>query len=239
MSPFKSLFIVLALWVGTLLPASGQGQLGFTLSLGKSFMPSVSWAKLHGLGAKKKFQLGYGARLTWAMGINQEYITAPAKLTSGKTGPGVLFISELLEANLDTVLMGKTRIASLNASIHLQYNFSEKLALGFNIDAIGLSLGGKQHGVFNPGNGNNTQNIEAKPTGFNALLISDNDLGTLNSELYVQYKATPQLSVKLGMSFVFLEYTTTQKLALDNDRFRSKVPALGLGLVYYPQSTKS
>jgi hypothetical protein len=211
------------------LPYMGKAQsvVGGSLAFGKSFVPSVSWSKT---GQKKKFGIGYGARVSGVFSGKQDFITAPAKLTSGKEGPAVLFISELLEENLDTLQLQRTGIFAFNAFVNLQYRVNAKFSLGFNIDVVGFSLGGRQTALFNPEN--TPQGTTAKPTSLNLLLISDNDIGTLNSELYAQYRVSERVSAKLSLTFAFAEYTAATKLAFDNDRFRSKIPALGLGIAY-------
>jgi hypothetical protein len=57
----------------------------------------------------------------------------------------------------------------------------------------------------------------------NALLISDNDRGSLNSELYGRYWLTDKIGLRAGASFQFTEYTTNRKLTFENDRFRNKI----------------
>lgn len=183
-------------------------------------------------GAKQRFSIGAGARFTSYFGSNQYFITAPAKLTSGSTGPGVLF-KENIQANLDSLLVASPSMNALNLSINLGYQITEKLAAGFNIDAIGFSFGGEKAAKYV--NGTTVANTTAKPTGFNALLISDNDLGTLNSELFATYAFNKKWSVKLGYQFLFTEYTTAtnvQQLPESNDRFRNKVSAFALGVRY-------
>ncbi|MEN9598311.1 MAG: hypothetical protein RL596_622 [Bacteroidota bacterium] len=68
--------------------------------------------------------------------------------------------------------------------------------------------------------------VTAKPTGFNLLLISDNDLGSLNSELFIRYKINNKWSIRGGTSFLFNEYKTNTKVqvqnGIENDRFRYK-----------------
>ncbi len=197
------------------------------------FSGALSWSQLYGFGKSKKFKIGYGVRYTGFVGQDQDYITAPAKLTSGEEGPQVLF-SETIEANLDTFKVKSPAFHSINLAIYLQYNISKKLQVGFNIDAVGFSFGKKTSGTFTSDllPGKPTLNLEAKPTSFNALLISDNDLGSLNSELFARYFVTEKLAIRGGISFLFTEYTTTTKPVLDNDRFRNKTLMLMLGVTY-------
>lgn len=184
------------------------------------------------LGSKNKFLLGLGGRLTTYFGANQYYETAPAKITSGSTGPGVFF-KETIIANMDTFLVKSPQVNALNAMINLGYQVSDKLSLGFNIDLLGFSLGGKQQGTYI--NGSLGQVESSKPTPFNVLLISDNDIGTLNSELYGRYVINEKWTLRAGAQFLFTEYTTdtsVQQFPEPNDRFRNKSLMFMVGAGY-------
>lgn len=184
------------------------------------------------LGKKKKFEIGTGVRFTSYFGSNRYFFTAPAKLTSGETGPQVLFL-ENIEANIDSLLLNKPQVNMLNLTINLGYNITPKWYAGFNIDAIGFSFGGEKSGRFISNNAGQT--VTAKPTGFNLLLISDNDKGSLNSELFVRYQWNKKWAARLGYQFLFTEYTTAtevQRFPEPNDRFRNKVSAVLFGVSY-------
>lgn len=192
--------------------------------------------RLHGLGQSHRFRIGYGLRFTSAFGSNTDYRTAPAKLTSGNESIVALFSEDII-ANIDTIRFPKTQINSLNLSINLEYAISRKLEVGFNIDAIGISFGGNQTGIFTANSPVRSSLSgtaqEAKPTAFNLLLISDSDLGSLNSEAYIRYRVTPKISVRGGLGFQFNEYTTLRKLTLENDRFRAKNAMPMLAVSYH------
>jgi hypothetical protein len=183
-------------------------------------------------GHNHKFEFGLGARFTGYLAANQYYTTAPAKLTSGSTGPGVIFVDNI-NANVDTLLVAQPRVFSLNAMINLGYHLSEKFSINFNIDVVGFSFGSRATGNYI--NGFLGQLTMADPTPFNALLISDNDLGTLNSELSGKYKINNKWSVKAGAQFLFTEYTTIAKVQQapePNDRFRNKSLMVMAGISY-------
>jgi hypothetical protein len=199
------------------------------LSAGSGFTGALSYNKFYGVGKSGKFKVGWGLRFNTHFADQNDYRTAPAKLTSGKSSIVALF-SEDIVGQIDTLRLSSPQVNSLNLSIHLQYALLKKLEVGFNIDALGFSFGGQQRGQFiarqsdatgRSNNGNSS--ITAKPTTLNALLISDSDIGSLNSELYARYWLTDKWAVRAGLSFEFWEYTTTQKLAFDNDRFRNKI----------------
>jgi hypothetical protein len=206
----------------------------FTVAFGsKQFSTALAYQHLFKLGKKQKAQIGLGARFTSNFGNNLYYTTAPAKLTSGKTGPGVFFASDLPQ-NIDSVLFKKAQVNALNMSINLAYTIYKKITVGFNIDAIGFSFGSKQSGTYFANSGAATTTA-AKITGFNALLISDNDKGTLNSEFYALYKFDNKWGAKLGFQFLFTEYTTATEVQTTpkgqkNDRFRNKASGISLGI---------
>jgi long-subunit fatty acid transport protein len=180
----------------------------------------------------RKLGIGLGGRITSYLGANQYYITAPAELTSGSTGPFVIF-KENIADNIDTLLVKSPFVTSINVSINIHYQVTQKLRAGFNIDAIGFSFGKKAQGNYI--NGPVGGITRGKPTTLNALLISDNDFGSLNSELFLSYKVNKKWSAKLAATFLFTEYTTdtkVQSFPKDNDRFRDKSLMLGLGVTY-------
>lgn len=210
-----------------------QSELNATLAGGNSEGTfSVLYGKDWTLGKGKKFAIGTGVRFTSYFGGNKYYETAPAKITSGKTGLGVLF-TETITENIDTFLIKSPQVNSLNVFINLSYKFNEKIIVGFNIDAIGFSFGGIKRGNYiNSFEGAMTT---AKPTSFNLLLTSDNDIGSLNSEFYGKYFFNSTWAVKVGAQFHFTEYTTktnVQQVPEPNDRFRNKALMGAVGIVY-------
>lgn len=201
-----------------------------------SFTSAFAWSHSYPVSTNHRFKVGYGIRMSNFFGADLNYRTAPAKYTSGKASFAALFADDI-KTNIDTVRFSSVQTNSLNLGIYLNYllpSFKNKLELGINIDAIGFSFGGKQTGVYKG------QNISAKPTGFNALLVSDSDLGSLNSEWYASYWVSKKIAVQLGYTFIFSEYTTDNKIQQipnstdKNDRFRSKASQLMIGIKISP-----
>jgi hypothetical protein len=193
---------------------------------------ALSWAHHWKTGKKGRFHIGLGARLTSFLAQNQYYITAPARLTSGETGPQVIF-QENIPENIDSLLLNSPWVNALNASVHLTWAYSDRVQSGFNIDFVGVSFGSAERGNYM--NGAQGQFVNATPTVFNLLLISDNDRGSLNSELWARYFVNPHWAVKGGFMFLFTEYTTeteVQQYPEPNDRFRLKSLMATLGVSY-------
>ncbi len=207
----------------------------------ESNIVDLGWNHLHPVTKNKKFKIGYGIRFTSNFGKGN-YITAPAKLTSGTESPLAIFAEDKLE-NFDTISFNGFNVNSLNASIHLNYAFNSKWELEFNIDAIGFSFGSTENADYNSSKKLTTSPLasakqEAKPTPFNLLLISDNDLGSLNSEIKIKYYFRNNWAFNFGATFIFAEYTTNNKLFKENDRFRQKTFVPMIGITYSPFKNK-
>ncbi|MCY7421330.1 MAG: hypothetical protein LH478_06250 [Chitinophagaceae bacterium] len=214
-----------------------KNSFGLTVNAGPgSFATALSWTHFHAVGKTKRFSVGYGLRFTNFIGSDLDYITAPAKFTSGKSSIAALFSDNIL-ANIDTVSFPKSQTYFLNTGIYLSYllpYWKNRLELGVNIDALGVTFGPRQNALYK----NNTAG--AKPTTFNLLLISDSDRGSLNSEWYASFWVTPRVAVKAGFEFLFSEYTTDTKIQQlpnlneTNDRFRFKSSMIMLGVSFAP-----
>jgi hypothetical protein len=208
------------------------------------FAPALGVTQYFSLSAKKqtKFQLGFGVRLTQvSAGHCIRYITAPAKLTTGKSGLGVFFANQVA-TNADTVGLDNSSVTAINAMVALNYHINSKFNVEFNIDLAGLSFGGKQNAFLRRQNGvDDTLSVAtATPTNYNALLTSDNDLGTLNSEVVGVYKLNNHWKLKAGLGFLFTEYTfttptykNTSGTTITNDRFRNKSMGANVGIIYH------
>ncbi len=194
-----------------------------------AFSPAVSYTQMFGLGKSKRFKIGYGIRLTSFFMNNVSARTAPAKFTSSTSSFSALFADDI-NSNIDTLQLSTAQNNALNVSINLQYALSKKLEIGFNIDATGYSFGASQTGTliskknkhkFTDG----TNTSVANPNGLNLLLVSDSDLGSLNSEIYARYWVTEKIGIRAGVSFLFTEYTSDKKVQLTdglNNRWRYK-----------------
>jgi len=187
----------------------------------ESLTGSLAWSTTYGLGSSKKFRLGYGVRFSGFAGSNTTYITAPASLTKN-------------EETIDSLSLNGPLNFGVNLAIYLEYYFNSKWSVGFNIDAIGVSFGNNQLGAFqsSSNNGEFPDFVNASPTAFNLLLVGDNDLGFLKSEISVRYTLSEHWSLRGGLDYTFSEFTTEQKLTNDNDRFRYKAGMLFLGASY-------
>ena len=193
---------------------------------------SLSYQYAWKFGKNKKLEMGAGMRFNSFFSSDKYFVTAPAKIVKGEAGPGALF-KEVIPANMDSVKFPSAQVNSLNVLLSIGYSFSARFRAGFNIDVIGFSFGGSQNGTYI--NGTATQPVTASPSGFNLLLVGENDLGSLNSEFFVTYAVNEKWSGKLGVQHIFMEYTTdtnVQQLPEANDRFRITPTVVCVGVVY-------
>jgi hypothetical protein len=194
----------------------------FDLALGAGgtgFSPALSFTQMFGLGKSNRFKIGYGVRVTSYFGGATDFRTAPAKFTSGKSSFSALFADDIL-ANIDTFRVKSFQTHAVNISVNLQYNLTKKLEVGFNIDLSGKTWGTTEEGElisrrnkrkFRDG----STTSSANPETWNFLLISDSDIGSLNSEIYGRYWVTDKIGIRAGASFQFVETTTEKKVEIN------------------------
>ncbi len=199
---------------------------GVSVAYGKNaFMVSPSWTQYWGFGKYKNIRLGYGVRLNNFSGTDCVYTPAPPKHVADG--------SEILVADAQT--------NNIAITANIKGRFKEKIDAGFNIELFGIGYGGKKTATYTPSEAALANNpsvtggdVEVKPQLGSLLLIGDRDIGMLNSELYAGYWFTPKLNIRLGLSYVFSEYKTTETIHFDNNRFRAKVAMPFVGLSFSP-----
>ncbi len=199
-------------------------QANAAIGLGDNHLAgSLGWAYLRGFGQYQRIKAGLGLRLNGIWGDDIPYTSAPPRLAKE-------------EELTDTLSLAKPFLGAMNLGLYASYDITTRLTVGFNIDAIGLSIGKKKDGLLyaselplSP-----VPSLENKPSSFNALLGGNNDLGTLNSELYVAYGLRQNLYMRLGVQYLFTEYKTAVKFVNDNDRYRAKSTLFFVGLFWYP-----
>ncbi len=204
-----------------------------TASFAKAqFSGALAWQKLHALGKNGNLKIGYGLRFNTYFATNQNYLTAPAKITGASDFDAA--------KDYDTVVFKKAQSNSINLALYFQYTFFKKLDIGFNIDAVGFSFGANQTGDYSTSKYLPNTSVlkfstttDAKPTQLNALLVGDNDLGMLSSELMARYWLNDKFAIKAGLNYLFTEYTTEKLLrGGTNDRYRNKSAMVMLGITY-------
>jgi hypothetical protein len=246
----KNIFILISILVPSFSFGQSAGaaylsnsQVDLAISGGKrNFSSALAWTRFHPVALRGKFQVGYGIRFTGFVAGNKYYTTAPAKYTSTVQNLGTIF-SPTINENIDTITTATAQTNSVNIMLALQYAIAPKFELGFNIDIAGVTFGkSRQFDIISSTFDAGQEPVQhGAPTRYNFLLTSDNDIGSLNSELYFRYWLTPCIGLRTGLTFLFSEYSIDRKLSFNNgeimnERFRYKAGMALLAITIKPFS---
>ena len=197
-----------------------EKRIGITGAFGEgATSATLGFSHLYGFGSSRRFKLGYGVRLSSFFGSDREFTAAPPDLAS-EDNPQYFIVNDNSQLN------------AINLGLYTDYSITENVLIGFNIDLVGFSFGAEKEGVVEPTLVGIGITDTAKPTSFNALLVGNNDLGTLNSEFWIGYRIASNIMVRGAFSYLFTEYTTDGEYEDDNDRFRYKAAQGAVGISY-------
>lgn len=198
--------------------SSGSSIKGLTANVVKNFklLPS------------EKLLLGVGIRGGYIFGSSTNYITAPAKHTGSSDA-------------IDTLVVAKPQFFNVNISLNAAYHFTPKIAIGANIDFIGLAFGFKRDADFYPSLASQNESTPrqkltgetVKPQRNSIFLTGDRNKGTLVSEVFIRITPIERFSIKAGYSYIITEYATSRRIGhKDNYRFRNTTSGFMIGLGY-------
>ncbi|GAA4403299.1 hypothetical protein GCM10023187_19230 [Nibrella viscosa] len=228
--------------VSSRIAAGADAQVAF----GKgTIAPSVSYFQLLNVGPKNQFSVGWTARFGTFYGNNLDYITAPARLTRGKTGLYALN-APLIEANIDTMQFGRATLTSLNFGLRAQVNIGI-VQIGGSADIFGLAFSSNRRGLYRSSTGRFVRqtslatdtlslqgaSVAAVAPRFNARLLGDNNGGTLATEVFVRVTISQRVSAKVGYQWMITEMKAyTLNISDNNDRFRNRMGMPYIGLTF-------
>ncbi len=221
----RIIIITILLINSTLSFAQNQSYVDLGLGFGnKEQIITTGYYKDWSLSKSKKvfknIFVGTGVRFLGYFGKDIYFTSAPPSLYE--------------TPNEDSLFAPKPALYSINAFVNFGYNISEKIQVGFNLDAIGFSFGPTGSPSF-ISNGSSIV-APASPTKLNVLLVGANDIGTLNGGLFIRYKATDRFGCRISYHTLFTELTTQQVLQTfpeQNDRFRHGSNPIGVGINYF------
>lgn len=127
---------------------------------------------------------------------------------------------------------------ALNAGFFARYFIkslflkSVKLYAEVNFDVAGFGFGPSVNGKFQSNGG--MSDAGAKPAGINLFKVSDNNIGSLNSEFVIKAKILNRIVVYGGYTLTMNELVTSntvqQTAGMSNDRFRNRSSGIVLGV---------
>ena len=119
--------------------------------------------------------------------------------------------------------------ANVAAFFWAEYRLSPRWGLGLNIDLIGGSFGPSRPAQPTHPTADFAGLVQASPSGVSALLYNTNDLGLLQSEFYIAYKAAERVYLRAGVAHQHVQLTITPA-ALETSRFAGFLNALVIGV---------
>ena len=181
------------------------GAVGPTLN----YTSAAAW-QLWGLDQGGRFQMGLGVRAS--------YFFAEANDYYAQTGPSTYSLA-----------VQKPQQFALNAAFHLRARVAGPVRIGFNLDALGVTVGADRPGVLGSSDGvllPVSAQVSARPVRGNLLKGGTPDIGSLNTELYASVALPRGFSVRVAYCHIVTAYEA-------NDyRYRRFRNLAALGLSY-------
>ena len=168
-------------------------------------------------------EFGFGGRFTSFFGRNVYFSTVP-------------LYHDKDPSHLDSVMISTPQISALNLLINISFCIKDRLRIGFTGDMIGFSFGSIRSGMYI--NGSDAKYVAVSPEHFNCFFHgvgSEEQIGSLKTEMFVSYLISGKWSAKVGLQIVTLEYVTDTKIQQypePNDRFRNESLLPSIGVVY-------
>jgi hypothetical protein len=129
-----------------------------------------------------------------------------------------------------------TFVSANNVFIGANLNFLTRFGVGFNIDVGGFSAGTTEKAWYDVdmSNGGTTyaNEVSTRPSTYNLLKGGSNDLGTLNSEFYVECRFESGVRLRGGVSHLFTELTASGGGLTEEKRVRSMLNLFTIHLSY-------
>jgi hypothetical protein len=175
----------------------------------KTSVPTFMYSQTLVMGKKNNFAIGTGFRIT-------------SLFAKGKTYTGI----ESKNEEVSFVPYPKTRATAINIPLILEFQ-GKKVLIGANIDLIGFAFG-KTRDSLNVKNNSEQRldSLSARPPHLNLAL---GGRGTTNNQIYIGFKPQEELTIKVGVSFLFNQYNTRYRKNnkdVDFGRFKYDVPVM-------------
>ncbi|MBA4850299.1 hypothetical protein [Emticicia sp. BO119] len=175
----------------------------------KTSVPTFMYSQTLIMGKNNNFAIGTGFRIT-------------SFFAKGKTYAGI----ESKNEKVSFVPYPRANVTTINVPLVLEFQ-AKKLLIGANIDLIGFAFG-KTRDSLNVKN-NSAQRLDslsANPPGLNLAL---GGRGTTNNQIYIGFRPQEELTIKVGVSFLFNQYNARYRRNgkdVDFGRFKYDVPAM-------------
>ncbi|MCB9263145.1 MAG: hypothetical protein H6607_12290 [Flavobacteriales bacterium] len=156
----------------------------------------------------KKLRFGFGVRMGAQYNQNLDFTTAHANLKS-------------TPSSVDTMHISNAASVAFNLYGNVEFALRKRIAIGVNVDFIGISTGLKAKGQFKPGKESTNQgfeiknNVEIYPTAANAFTLY-NSKGCLYNQAYIRIEPSRKFGIRLGLAYLNQEFSTNESVGVHN-----------------------
>ncbi len=184
---------------------------------GTGAVASIGLHRLWPVAADGRLRLGLGARWSaWAGGDRRLSTAEPRLIEAGA---------------IDSLIVPGGWQNAMNLAAHLAVQVTPKIALGANLDLVGLGWGTTEVGTLRaPGTATTTRQAQASPPLWNRFGGGTRDRGTLASEFWLGWDVRRDVRLRAGLNHFVLEQTTPVMGTSGNTRHRRFGNALFLGV---------
>lgn len=153
-----------------------------------------------GLGAKKKFKIGVGARMAYGFGSDLRF----AEVNTENNGDG--------GADQNAITITDVGLGGLNAVLGIKYSFNEKWDLGLRFDVVGLAFGANQGGLYQPINGTSISNVETTTPNPNIAFTRGQ---VMSDNIWLGYTINNHHQLFASFAFYGTEYELTDNSTIN------------------------
>ncbi|MEK6479028.1 hypothetical protein WJR50_15885 [Catalinimonas sp. 4WD22] len=175
----------------------------------------LDYQHIHRLNPENRFRMGYGVAFIRFRGFNDiPYTIVGESLDSG--------------VGLDTFQVENAKISSLNLFLLVNYAPNNRLDFGLLVDAIGVSWGDVQKGLFASGPDDpNPQGANAAPVQLNTSFASS---GSWRSRVQLRYWVYPRWSLQTAATYWRSAYEITEDTNREGSKYSSGLWFWQLGI---------
>jgi hypothetical protein len=173
-------------------------------------LTGVGVARLWPVLGGGRVRAGAGARWTAFLGGEQR-LAAPAARVAGSERLTDSLVGPLGWAN------------AMNLAGHVAVQLTERVAVGANLDLLGVTWGTTQVGTLRIANASGpatASRVAANPTLFNRFGGGTGDRGTLASEFWLGWDIRRDVRLRVGLNHFVVEHTTPSVAPDGNTRYR-------------------
>ena len=130
-------------------------------------------------------------------------VGAGLRLSAFGGGPSGYANRGTVQGGLAPIVSIDPSVYALNAAVFVEVHLARGLALGANLDLVGMAGGPERV----------SGTLTAKPQAFSNFRYGSADHGALNSEFFAALAVTPRVRIRAGVSHYVVDYVVTDAAA--------------------------